>query len=626
MNRIFIDVPYKENSQVKALGALWDGQKRSMYIPPGVDVAPFGPWLKGVQVVAGVPVALAAPIAPIVLAVAKAPRASVALAALAAVVDEEIESPSISESGPGEGADNQTPLFPLNSSEPAAPSAPVTDALSIKHVPAVPKGITLFNLLAGVANAVAAAYRIGIWTTVEVTAVNSRSGHFYLELSERDVNGSLVAKANGTIWAATAKKVLPDFERATGARLAPGIKLLVRAKPVYKAQFGFSLDIDAIDSDYTLGDLEAKKRDIRSRLTQEGIFNSQQRLAAPWDFNCALVISPDAAAGLGDFQAQSNRLAQFGVCQFIYAQSRFQGEGAAGEIADVLQSSLANWAKLEGSTGAAPDVVVIIRGGGAVNDLAWLNDYKLCKAICGCPVPVFTGIGHERDLTLIDEVAYAKFDTPSKVIAFIEKLIVKRAQTAVDAFQSISHIARLSAQKNRATVEGFNIAARAGASRQVELARMRTADLVKNVRQGSTAQIALGRTLSKTNIDFVAERAVSHVLRVRVQVTASFEVMQLGARQIFREARGRTKGLIREIIGQGPEKTLVRGFSVVRNTNGKPVTRAGQMEVGHDLSIQFLDGSLQAHVVAFTPNPVAPLSAQEPGGHDSHEERETPLA
>ncbi|UUZ66199.1 hypothetical protein LP417_34780 (plasmid) [Polaromonas sp. P1-6] len=140
-----------------------------------------------------------------------------------------------------------------------------------------------------------------------------------------------MAKANAVIWQSTANTILPEFRRATGAQLAPGIKLLVRARPVFKAQYGFSLEIDAIDPEYTLGDLEARKREIRARLQAEGVFTANKQVPAPWDFNAVLVIAPEGGAGLGDFQAEANRLETLGICRFTYAFSRFQGEGAARE-------------------------------------------------------------------------------------------------------------------------------------------------------------------------------------------------------------------------------------------------------------------------------------------------------
>ncbi len=153
------------------------------------------------------------------------------------------------------------------------------------------------------------------------------------------------------------------------------------------------------------------------------MFAANKQLAVPWDFNSILVVAPEGGAGLGDFQVEADRLQHFGVCQFIYAYSRFQGEGAAREICDALQNAIAHWGR---ERGALPDAVVIIRGGGAVNDLAWLNDYDLARFICDLPVPVLTGIGHERDSSVLDEVANTKYDTPSKVIASIEQVIIKR--------------------------------------------------------------------------------------------------------------------------------------------------------------------------------------------------------
>jgi exodeoxyribonuclease VII large subunit len=555
MPRTYLKVPFQQKDAAKSLGAKWDATVSSWYVPEGVDTSAFSTWLSGsLSSVASMP-------------------ASINAHAVTASI---------------------------------GPNTALTAAKT---------GVPLSRLLAGVASAVAAAYRSGIWTIVEVTEVRVRGGHVYLDLSERDKSGTLVAKTTGTVWADTANRILPEFERATGATLAPGIKLLVRAKPVYKPQYGLSVDIDAIDPDFTLGDLEARKREIRARLHAEGVFGAQKLLEPPWDYNAVLVVAPDGAAGLGDFRAESERLAAFGICEFVYASSRFQGEGAAADIVATLLAALERWA--DGHE-ANPDAIVIIRGGGAVNDLAWLNDYALARLVCDLPVPVFTGIGHERDSTILDEVAHIKFDTPSKVIAGIEQLIVRRTREAGDAYESAIQQSQFAVEKAKASVRQLDAEVRAGAARHVETARRRSTELfaavkevsvttihqarvlandgVAAVRTGAAQSIAEARARSTADKDFVIERAGSHVLRERAAVGVSFDVMCEGARRVVQLARTTSEALMREVAGQGPEKTLGRGFAMVRDAAGKPMTRVADLAPGQAVSVQFLDGAVGAKV------------------------------
>ena len=233
-------------------------------------------------------------------------------------------------------------------------------------------------------------------------------------ISERNASGVITAKASAVIWSSTAAVILPQFASATGAQIGPGIKLLVRARPVFKAQFGLSLELDAIDSDYTLADLEASKREIRERLRGEGQFDLIRQLPAPWDYNLVLVIAPEGGAGMGDFQSEASRLQALGICRFVYVHSRFQGDGAAAEIRRALLGALACMGTGDEDAETLPDAVAIIRGGGAINDMAWLNDYALVRAACELEVPVLTGIGHERDNTVLDEVAISASTRPPK--------------------------------------------------------------------------------------------------------------------------------------------------------------------------------------------------------------------
>src|SRR5690606_16544502 len=146
------------------------------------------------------------------------------------------------------------------------------------------RGIPLSSLLNQISQAIARTFSQPVWTMVEVLNARMSNGHVYLELSEREPGGRVLAKANGAIWANTAARILPRFEAATGAQIAPGIKLLVQVRPSFKAQYGFSLEILDIDPDFTLGDLEAKKREIRTRLQQEGLWGRNKALAQPWDY------------------------------------------------------------------------------------------------------------------------------------------------------------------------------------------------------------------------------------------------------------------------------------------------------------------------------------------------------
>jgi exodeoxyribonuclease VII large subunit len=566
----YLDVPFKEKDEAKALGARWDARERKWYVPEGTDVALFSAWLP-TSMVSTISVSL--------------PTSEVPL--------------SLGGSG--------------------------------REVAVPKKGVTLSQLLASVAQAVAQTFRSGVWTIVEVVETRVRNGHVYLELSERSPDGNLLATARAIIWANVANRILPEFERATGASIAPGIKLLLRAKPNFKPQYGFSIEIDAIDPDYTLGDLEARKREIRARLQQEGIFDANKKLPPPWDFNAILVVAPQEAAGLGDFRAEANRLERFGICRFVYASSRFQGEGAAREIRDALLNALADW---DESSKAPPDAVAIIRGGGAVNDLAWLNDYELAKTICCLRVPVLTGVGHERDSTIIDEVANTRFDTPSKVAAGIEQVIKRRADESKANFELLtSHTTRVGNAARALLDNGFT-AIQSGALRQVASARQTASALVGELQLGANLTVrdakhdagvmmtdvghnarqllAMAkhevpsvfseikreasdvvrdaRALATTRLEAIHDRTSLDVSRSRESIEQDLQTVGLSARQQIASSRNAATAVFREVAGQGPERTLGRGFAIVRNERGQAVTSAIDAKSTGELEIELKDG------------------------------------
>lgn len=452
------------------------------------------------------------------------------------------------------------------------------------------KGVPLSQLLAGVATAVERAFKQGVWTTAEVVRVDGDS-HVYLELAERDADGSLLAKARGIVWSRDVERVLGTFQQATGVRLAAGIKVLIRAKPEFSVQYGLTLHIDAIDPSYTLGDLEANKRRIRERLKGEGIFDRNRGLQAPWDYRTLLVISPPRAAGLGDFARDADRLQRHGICEAVYAHSRFEGDGAPASIREAIEAAMAAW---PGSV--LPDAIVIIRGGGAVNDLAWLNDYELARTVCLSPVPVLTGIGHERDNTILDEVAHQRFDTPSKAIAGIQALIVKRARESQAAFDEVSGLALRQLRD-----------AHRGADELSGAVQRRALETVAGARQKLQINLTVVQREAQRTLRQASEGVVKAVVDVRAgargrvgvaRSTSTGLVEEVGrlARNSVRWGRDAADGIFREVVAQGPEKTLGRGFAVVTNAAGQVVTNAVAAGAAKDLQVQFKDGSVGASV------------------------------
>lgn len=597
----FLNASFKEKDAVKALGARFDFAAKKWFVPEGMDLQPFAPWLPAEAAVSGLSThededkrSRAQ----------KAQTADVGVAFRSYTTDEAPDLLArVRSSGQEPAARHPTPAFGSTHCAPVIPSA--TSASAPDMGPALAKGIPLSQLLANVSTAITQGFS-ATWVTLEIVSVrNHASGHVYLEVGDNR-NGSATAKCSATIWKSAAG-IVSDFEQATGAQFAAGVKLLVRVRPVFKAMFGFSLEIDAIDPQYTLGDLEARKREIRERLTRERVFGKNKQLLAPWDFERVLVIAPAEAAGLGDFRAEADRLDQAGICRFRYVTSRFQGDGAAKEMREVIEYAMHTWQ-------AAPDALVIIRGGGAVNDMAWLNDYDLARCICDFPVPVFTGIGHERDSCVLDEVAHTKFDTPSKVIGGIETVIRRRVQEVRENFRHVATVAARLAAAARQAASQADQTVRDGALHQLALAKQSSASLLEDVRQGAgqtlreasktapallneitasaRAAVKTARLDSKAQFSAVTDRAAADVRTVRQGIERSMSDVATHARRSTSEAVDRSKALFREIAGQGPEKTLSRGFAVARDGAGGVLTTS-KVQGGTVVQIQFKDGVLR---------------------------------
>jgi exodeoxyribonuclease VII large subunit len=252
-----------------------------------------------------------------------------------------------------------------------------------------------------------------LWVVAEISEIRvNSSGHCYLELIEKDEQTDrIIAKIKGTIWSFTYRILAPYFETTTGYNLVAGLKVMVRVLPEFHEVYGISLTIKDIDPGYTLGDLARIKREILRKLQSEGVIDMNRMLPFPLVPQRIAVISSETAAGYGDFM---DTLIHNSKGYYFYTElfpALVQGEKAAESIINSLERIYEREDEF--------DVVVIIRGGGSQSDLECFNNYNLVYHITQFPLPVLSGIGHERDETITDIVAHTSVKTPTAVAEFL---------------------------------------------------------------------------------------------------------------------------------------------------------------------------------------------------------------
>lgn len=353
-------------------------------------------------------------------------------------------------------------------------------------------GEPLTTFLARVAAVVKDAHLRG-WVRAEITKTAAYNGHLYVDLVDHDESGAQLARTRANIWRDRATKLNQKFNAVTGAQFpAPNTKVLIEVEASFHPAHGFSLNIIDVDPQYTLGDIAQKLAAIKARLITENLFENNRALQTPVEFTSVAVIAPRAAAGLADFESSARRLERFGLCRFVVHTAVFQGADSKDSLLGALRTVLVE------QRARRYDCLCIIRGGGAVVDLAFLNEYELARAICLMPLPVFTGIGHNTDHGALDAVAHRSFDTPSKVIEDIEKTILRNAQTARNAYSMIRQIGIHISTSTRAQID----------ITRAEIVRSAGNDVVQ-MHQASHMAIRHVESSARAHVTLTAERVAS---------------------------------------------------------------------------------------------------------------------
>ena len=254
------------------------------------------------------------------------------------------------------------------------------------------------------------------WVEAELSECRESRGHCYLELIQKEEKTNTpIARASAKCWANSWTVIRPYFERTAGQALHVGMKVLLKVYPQFHEAFGFSWIVTDIDPTYTIGDLARRRQEIIRQLKEEGVFDLQRELSLPLFAQRIAVITSETAAGYGDFlnQLQQNEYGfRFEVTLF---PAIMQGEQVEQSVINALNQIHTEMS----DNNDVFDVVVMIRGGGATSDMSGFDTLALAENVANFPIPIITGIGHERDECILDMISHTRMKTPTAAAAFL---------------------------------------------------------------------------------------------------------------------------------------------------------------------------------------------------------------
>lgn len=469
--------------------------------------------------------------------------------------------------------------------------------------------LTLFELNEQVKESLAKAFPSTVWVIAEISELKeNRNGHCYLELIEKQ-GTEIIARSRATIWSYTYRMLKPYFETTTGQFFTQGIKILVQVSVEYHASFGLSLNIRDIDPVYTVGDMAMQRREIINRLQLQGVFEMNKELQLPFVPQKIAVISSATAAGFQDFMNQLENN-DFG---FKFYTKLFQATMQGSDAVPTIINALERIYEYEDFF----DAVVIIRGGGATADLSSFDNYDLAFNITQFPLPVITGIGHEKDDTIIDLVAHTRMKTPTAVAEFLIKGMERFYNRMLELENEIVQLTRnlieshqkqleLAASNLNYAVEGFinknqvqltkkgNLLQRAvnqfSFQKEHELNRMK-----HNVKSKALLRVAV----SKNNL-LQKRRNLKHAVNQSI-------LKQRSVLGYYKDSlAGQTKNMIsleqKKILFHentarliNPENVLNRGYTLTLR-EGKIVKSTKQLNMNEEIETRFADGSILSKI------------------------------
>jgi len=469
--------------------------------------------------------------------------------------------------------------------------------------------LSLFELQRQVKGSLDGAFSMLVWVKAEISEMTvNRSGHCYLDLIETEAGtDTVIARCRATIWSYTFRMLKPYFETTSGQAFSEGLKVLLQAKVEYHEVFGFSLNIRDIDPVYTLGDLARQRREIIRKLQEDGVFEMNKELELPLVPQRIAIISSPTAAGLQDFLDQLHNNPH----QFVFYTKLFPAVMQGNEAPRSIMNALDLIFEYEEMF----DAVVIIRGGGAQIDLACFDQYELAFTVAQFPLPVITGIGHDKDDTVIDMVAHTRMKTPTAVAEFLISGALQFSQQLNelenhfielingqldenknrlnDAADQLNQLVNemIITQQNRLNIARIQLANRTEAflkGQQSELKQLTIGAKNKTNRFVTRQSHLLDQSGNKLNFAFREQ-----MLKCKNQLNQFQNLTKIRSIETIRAEKKNLNSIQEKLRLVDPQNILKRGYSLTM-LNGKILKSVNQIKLGDQLETRLSDGMVDS--------------------------------
>ena len=415
------------------------------------------------------------------------------------------------------------------------------------------------------------------WVEAELSECRESRGHCYMELIQKDEqNATPVAKASAKCWASKWMIVRPYFERTTGQQLHAGMKVLLKVYPQFHEAYGFSWIVTDIDPTYTLGDMARKRQEIIRQLKEEGVFDLQKELQLPLFCQRIAVISSETAAGYGDFCNQLSDNPYGFKFQTRLFPAIMQGEGVEQSIIAALERIFSEYSDFsDHSEDTVPpfDCVVIIRGGGATSDMSGFDTLALAENVANFPLPIITGIGHDRDESILDMVSHTRVKTPTAAAT----LLIDHLKIVHDAINNAQESITLFTRQKLSTLN-FQLS-----TLQEMLPKLFT---IVKTRQEACIESLYMRILSCIRETVISSLGKINAFETRLPILTDRRIMTEKHRLQLMEEKAKNLD---------PTLLLQRGYSITTK-NGKVVRYVEELQIGDDLETHLANGTVHSIV------------------------------